>query len=120
MNIPLPRLTRRHWLKTMGAMFAGTTVPLSHAISSLAEEPATWAIRDIGSRRELFVGDRYRLYYRCQPPGGSEDGDEHQVTCYAESPDGVTWTKPNLGLFEFQGSKENIYSIRFTNRENSP
>jgi len=151
MDVPLRSLNRRHWLKTMGTMFAGTTVPLSHAISSLAEEPAALPIRDIGSRRELFVdswliarleharlvlhrpqpqevafqcdqpwetagpgyptvlrdGDRYRLYYRCQPPGGSEDGDERQVTCYAESSDGVSWTKPNLGLFEFQGSKEN-------------
>lgn len=57
MNVALPHLNRRHWLKTMGAMFAGTTVPLSHAISNLAAEPATLAIRDIGSRRELFVDD---------------------------------------------------------------
>jgi len=27
--------------------------------------------------------------------------------CYLESADGVTWTRPNLGLVEFQGSKEN-------------
>jgi hypothetical protein len=27
--------------------------------------------------------------------------------CYAESTDGVTWTKPDLGLHEFRGSKQN-------------
>lgn len=53
-------------------------------------------------------GDLYRCYYR-----GSHHGEEggrpgHSgVTCYAESRDGITWTKPKLGLFEFNGSKEN-------------
>ena len=30
-----------------------------------------------------------------------------QVYCYAESRDGIHFTKPNLGLIEFNGSKEN-------------
>ena len=30
-----------------------------------------------------------------------------EVTCYAESKDGIHWTKPNLGLFEWKWSKEN-------------
>ena len=30
-----------------------------------------------------------------------------EVTCYAESRDGIHWTKPELGLFEFNGSKQN-------------
>jgi hypothetical protein len=29
------------------------------------------------------------------------------VACYAESKDGIHWTKPELGLFEFNGSKQN-------------
>ncbi len=28
-------------------------------------------------------------------------------TCYATSPDGVNWTKPNLGLVEYGGNKDN-------------
>ncbi|MBI3848932.1 MAG: hypothetical protein HY298_01380 [Verrucomicrobia bacterium] len=27
--------------------------------------------------------------------------------CYAESPDGITWRKPSLGLFDYAGSKDN-------------
>ena len=51
-------------------------------------------------------GARIRLYYRgFVPPHG--DGSDQQVTCYAESKDGIEFTRPNLGLFEFQGSKEN-------------
>jgi len=49
-------------------------------------------------------GDRCRLYYR----GSNHEGpDFHQVTCYAESPDGLHFTRPNLGLFEWNGTKEN-------------
>src|SRR5262249_58492651 len=46
-------------------------------------------------------GPRYRMYYRGNPAKLPE------VTCYAESKDGITWAKPRLGLFPFKGSKEN-------------
>ena len=52
-------------------------------------------------------GGVYRLYYRVMPPGGCADEDERQLTCYAESNDGIRWRKPELGLFESQGSKQN-------------
>ena len=32
--------------------------------------------------------------------------------CYAESRDGIHWTKPELGLFEYQGSKKNNILFR--------
>jgi len=53
-------------------------------------------------------GDLYRMYYR----GSHYDTEtrrmsHRQVACYAESADGVHWTKPELGLFEFDGSKRN-------------
>ena len=35
------------------------------------------------------------------------ENDRGDLTCYAESDDGLTWTKPNLGIFEFDGSPEN-------------
>jgi hypothetical protein len=49
-------------------------------------------------------GDLYRMYYRGLP--NVEEGTV-AVTCYAESTDGVSWTKPNLGIFEVNGTKEN-------------
>jgi hypothetical protein len=48
-------------------------------------------------------GDLCRMYYR----GWAELKGGEQVTCYAESKDGIHWSKPNIGLFEFNGSKEN-------------
>jgi len=53
-------------------------------------------------------GDLYRMYYRgSQHSTGPQTTSSHQVVCYAESTDGVHWTKPDLGLIEFQGSKKN-------------
>lgn len=46
--------------------------------------------------------DRYRMYYRGWP-----DLKKPEFTCYAESQDGIHWKKPSLGLFDFNGSKEN-------------
>jgi hypothetical protein len=51
-------------------------------------------------------GANYRMYYRGLPSATSDDSPE-AVVCYAESKDGVTWTKPNLGLFEIRGTREN-------------
>jgi len=63
-------------------------------------------------------GDLFRMYYR----GSSHDGytiqslmkpgekpipEHEQVACYAESRDGIHWTRPSLGLIEFEGSKDN-------------
>jgi len=50
--------------------------------------------------------DFYRAYYRGIPKAGS-DGKDNEVTCYAQSKDGIHWEKPNLGLFEVYGSYEN-------------
>ena len=46
--------------------------------------------------------DRFRMYYRGWP--NVEVGDQ---TCYAESADGVVWSKPALGLHDWEGSKAN-------------
>lgn len=53
-------------------------------------------------------GDRYRMYYRGSHYDEKTRESAHpEVTCYAESKDGIHWTKPNLGLFKFDGSKAN-------------
>ena len=61
-------------------------------------------------------GERFRMYYRgSSPPGyvipsqlrpGETVVPDHpEVACYAESCDGITWTKPALGLFEFRARR---------------
>lgn len=53
-------------------------------------------------------GALYRMYYRGSALKAEPDGEPGpEVTCYAESQDGITWHKPELGIHEFQGSKAN-------------
>ena len=47
-------------------------------------------------------GDIYRMYYR-----GNHRRGPFETTCYAESPDGIHWTKPELDIVEFNGSTQN-------------
>ncbi len=48
----------------------------------------------------LHVDGEYRMWY------SGFDGHNRQV-CYAVSKDGVKWSKPTLGLVEYNGGKEN-------------
>ena len=65
-----------------------------------------WEREDAGSRSfytsVIKDGDIYRMYYR---------GDM-TYSCYAESTDGINWTKPSLGLVEVEGSTENNAIVR--------
>lgn len=51
-------------------------------------------------------GGLFRLYTR-DGRGAKFDGDNREVTRYCESKDGIHWTKPNLGLHELDGNKNN-------------
>lgn len=50
--------------------------------------------------------DIYRMYYRGSHAVKMKSAHE-EVTCYAESKDGLHWTKPKLGLHEWDGSTDN-------------
>ncbi len=52
-------------------------------------------------------GDLYRMIYRGWQHDAQKKAAHKEVACYAESKDGIHWTKPNLGLFEWNGSKKN-------------
>ena len=56
--------------------------------------PRSWVLKD---------GDVFRMYYAIFPRYPLA----HHFTCYAESTDGVHWTKPNLGLYHWDGSSDN-------------
>ena len=53
-------------------------------------------------------GDIYRMYYRGSHGDLKTQKSLHpEVTCYAESRDGINWTRPHLGIVEWDGTKEN-------------
>ena len=49
----------------------------------------------------LFAEGKWRMYYN------TVLSTAEKFVCYAESANGVDWERPNLGLIEFHGSKEN-------------
>jgi len=52
--------------------------------------------------------DKFRVYYRGSHFDEKTKRATHrEVTCYAESSDGIHFRKPELGLLEFAGSKAN-------------
>lgn len=57
-------------------------------------------------------GDLFRMYYpvhHVDETGENPKWDESRdVTCYAESRDGIHWTKPSLGIAKFEGQETNI------------
>lgn len=61
------------------------------------DEP--WEGKYCGYVTVIRDADRYRMYYRGLPEAG-RDGSDTETTCYAESEDGIRWTKPKLGLHE--------------------
>ncbi len=65
-----------------------------------------WEGKFCGYATIIKDGNLYRIYYRGLPNAG-KDYSTAEVTCYAESDDGITWRKPDLGLFKVNGSKKN-------------
>lgn len=54
----------------------------------------------------IHDGDLLRMYYRGLPRAGG-DGSSSEVTCYAQSRDGIHWEKPNLKIYEVDGTRDN-------------
>lgn len=51
-------------------------------------------------------GTLFRMYYRGVRESKG-DGNENEMTCYAESSDGINWVKPDLGIYEINGTRNN-------------
>ena len=72
---------------------------------------ADWEGNGSGYQTVFRDGDRFRMYYR----GGNhpaskayqEKANSWETLCMAESTDGIHWTRPQLGIVEFNGSREN-------------
>lgn len=80
--------------------------PQAQDVALICDAP--WEGNTSGYFTLLQDGELFRCYYRGSHHGEPGGKPSHSgVTCYAESRDGITWTKPKLGLFEFGGSKDN-------------
>lgn len=70
--------------------------PVSGGVAIKFEKP--WEGRFSGAYVSVvFDGNHHKMYYRGT---GLSNDIFKQVTCYAESKDGITWNKPNLNQFK--------------------
>jgi hypothetical protein len=82
--------------------------PTPREVSLVRNMP--WEGNSSGYTTVFQDGDIYRMYYRGTGSVYSEGKNtslHREVVCYAESRDGIDWTRPDLGLVEFAGSKKN-------------
>ena len=49
---------------------------------------------------------KYKMYYRGRPPL-KPTNDDREIVCYAESEDGIAWTRPKFTFHEVYGESEN-------------
>lgn len=67
-----------------------------------------WEGNTCGYNTIFKDGDLYRMYYRGWSHDEKTKKQFHQaVVCYAESRDGIRWSRPNLSIVAFNGSKDN-------------
>ena len=87
--------------------------PVRHAANPLITEDKPWemAIAWTSVHRDKTTG-KYQLWYQAYAGKRAQLKTHECVVCYAESSDGITFTKPSLGLFDFNGeSATNIVLI---------
>jgi len=85
--------------------------PEAKEVALVTDEP--WEGNTCAYYTVFADDDLFRMYYRGSHFDVATRKATHpEVVCYAESKDGIHWTKPKLGLFEFDGSKQNsvVYS----------
>ena len=94
--------------KTHGAL----TFQLHHPVAreESIHHNRSWEGTSSGYHTVFSDGDTYRMYYRgfdFDLVNNQIRATNREVTCYAQSADGIEWETPELGLFEHDGSKRN-------------
>jgi hypothetical protein len=80
--------------------------PAPHDVALIADR--SWEGNTSAYYTVFRDGDLFRMYYRGSHFDEKTRRETHrEVACYAESKDGIRFTKPDLGIVEFEGSKQN-------------
>jgi len=95
-----------HLIESKSGVVLKMHKPQARDVALVCDAP--WEGNTSGYFTLLQDGDLFRCYYRGSHHGEPGGRSGHSgVTCYAESRDGISWTKPKLGLHEFEGTKDN-------------
>jgi hypothetical protein len=92
------------WIDTSAGVTRKLHEPVNRGAAISPENP--WETYGVSYMVTFRDGDRFRGWYRCdgEMPG---KGKRKPLIAYAESGDGIHWEKPELGLIDYKGSKQN-------------
>ena len=83
--------------------------PVPREVALVTDRP--WEGNACTSFAVFRDGDIYRMYYLGRQfvtmEAGLNEAPHPDFVCYAESSDGISWVRPELGLVEFDGSSRN-------------
>ncbi len=116
-QVPAPATTRGKYVMFLDLWEVAGLAGMEQVVDSMEKDPHNPLMKqgDRGTFDEAeanFQGTilkdegKYRMWYTGSPTFALLSG-QASACGYAESNDGVEWTKPNLGLYEFNGSKQN-------------
>ncbi len=84
-------------------------LPVPREVALFTDRP--WEGNSCTSFAVFQDGDIYRMYYLGRQfvttEAGLDEAPHPDFVCYAESSDGISWERPELGLVEFNGSSRN-------------
>ena len=92
-----------HWISS--ATGASRKLHAPRKRETVLERDRPWEHDHVSYMATMQDGDKLRAYYRCGKIAMTEAVTE--VTAYQESADGIHWHKPNLGILEYEGSRDN-------------
>jgi len=94
------------WLiKEMDGIELKLNHPIPREVAIVFDKP--WEGNTCGYVTVFEDNGKFRMYYRGSRYDWENKKVTHQLTCYAESKDGIQWERPELNLFEFDGTKKN-------------
>ena len=110
----------RHLIEKLDGAQLRLHHPTPRNVAIIHDEP--WEGKGCCYMTVFQDGPIYRMYYRglnVEYLEGKWIQSNEQVTCYAESDDGIHWRKPKLGLFESGNSKQNNIVLTFANEKHA-
>ena len=102
----------KFWISNSNEVFRKLHPPKK--LETVLEREKPWEQGSVSYMGTMRDGDKFRAYYRCRELPSREEtekqvtkGNDGEITAYQESDDGIHWEKPNLGIMEYEGSKDN-------------
>jgi len=94
---------------TTGKMQLKLHNPIPQDVAFLCDKP--WEGNGSSYQSIVKDGDRYLFYYHGGHVYVSRENEleprSYEILCVAESKDGLLWTRPDIGLVDFKGSRKN-------------